>query len=264
MAGVGCRSPLSAIKIVWRLTPLRRASSRCETFRSTLISLRRLARVRIAADALATLGPGFIWLSMEPIPPVARSPETYARVAVVTGLADDPRRALTEARDGPAFFAALDAHERQDTWSAEEHGAFWSAALSWWPLEAARPPHRDALSISAALLAAEDLDPAAALHVSADTLREREHAGRERASVRRGEELLEHDGYGVAMRRSVGELWDASEARPRLYVDGEDTPDPGYFNPLIRLARGAHRVTPAARRYGELAADARRAAWRAT
>lgn len=185
-----------------------------------------------------------------------RNPQIYVR----TGLPDDPRRPLSED-NGPLYWAARDVHDRQDDWTPQEHGAAWTVLLAVWPLAPGRPPTRDALSRSAALLDGDGIDPAAALNVSADTLREREHADRERPSVRRGEDLLRADPLGVAMQRSVGGLWVPQEAGPRVYLDGEDEPDLSYFNPLATVVEGAHRVSATAEQYDALASDARRARW---
>jgi hypothetical protein len=106
-----------------------------------------------------------------------------------------------------------------------------------------------------------------------DTLREREHAGRERPTIRRGQELLREDPLprldglpqadllAVAMQRSVGGLWVPEEAEPRVYLEGEDEPDLTYFNPLVVVVEGAHRLTPAAEQFAERASRARRTRW---
>ena len=217
-------------------------------------------------------------------PPAAVTPRIYVR----TGLPDDPRRPLAE-RDGPLYWAARDVHDRQDEWSPEEHAAAWTVLLASWPIDLGRPPHADALSVSAALLAREGIDPSEALVVSPDTLRERGERAptqreRTRPSVRRGEELLhagehplpdvvelstgppkrdgERDAYVIAVRRANGELWVPEDARPRVYLDGEDEPDGGYVNPLVRIVPGAHRMSAAAETYARRAEDARRARWR--
>lgn len=78
--------------------------------------------------------------------------------------------------------------------------------------------------------------------------------------MRRGEDLLRADPLGVAMQRSVGGLCVPQEAGPRVYVDGEDEPDLRYFNRLVVVVEGAHRVSATAEQYDALASDARRAA----
>lgn len=178
---------------------------------------------------------------------------------------DDPRRPLTP-RNGVLYAAALLALEQQDEWTAEEHGAFWTMGLAVWPHPEGRPPHRDALSRSAALLKRDDLDPCLALDVASDTLRPRERNDRERPSVERGEELLrasEEESYGVCMRRSVGDLWEPERALPRVYALGEDEPDGGYFNPLVVVVQGAHRVAPMAELYDRRTQEGRRGRWEA-
>lgn len=128
------------------------------------------------------------------------------------------------------------------------------------------------LSVSAALLARNGIAPATALLLFPDTLRARAERAptqieRDRASIRRGEHLLpsadpekQRREYGVAVRRSAGELWVPEDARPRVHTNREG-PDAGYFNPLVRLAAGAHRASPVAESYAQLAAESRRSHW---
>jgi hypothetical protein len=189
---------------------------------------------------------------MEAVEPVAETHEEMPTLRVHTLLSDDPRRPQRPGDD--CHRSALEAFQQRDTWTAYQHGAFWTVLLRHWPpggRTGGRPPTTNTLSRAAALLARQGIDPAAALNVSPHTLRARERPDghRERPSVERGEELLqreeqlrerfklegrEHD-YGTAMRRSVGELWVPEEAAPRVYADGEPEPELTYFNPLVVL-----------------------------
>ena len=90
----------------------------------------------------------------------------------MTGFREGSRRLLQVS--APLYESARHALERQDDWSYEEHAAFCWAVLPQWPAARGRRPSRDGLSVAAAGLAVHgyDLDQiAAALHISADTLR---------------------------------------------------------------------------------------------
>lgn len=178
---------------------------------------------------------------------MAETPQEMPTLCVVTLLGDDQRRKVPPGDDGHTEL--LHTLERHDTWSAFEHGAFWTAMLGRIPRGSragGRPPTTDTLSRAAALLAREGIDPATALVLSPHTLRARSTSDghRERPSVERGEELLrvqerlcvEHgESYGVTMRRSTGDMWEPERAAPRVYIDGQPEPELTYFNPLVRL-----------------------------
>lgn len=111
---------------------------------------------------------------------------------VVTGLLDDPRRALQP--DHACYGVARTALEQQDEWAYGEHALFWRSALVAWPT--AGRPIVDHLSAAAAQLRSYGLDLpeiADALGVAPGTIRlapNQAHGERDRPNLVHGAELL--------------------------------------------------------------------------
>ena len=189
-------------------------------------------------------------------------------VRVSTGLREHPRAPIPAGhRLHPLARYALRA---QDSWTPEAHGAFWTAALVVWPAGGGRRSVVEDLSVAAALLAKDGLkreEIAQTLGVTPDSIRPR--AGgpeRNRPSVEQGKAILdlekEHEeSQATRLRRMTGRLWVPEEAHPQVYLDGDDPPETGFFNPLVELLPGAVVTSEAGETYLALAQQKRRQLW---
>jgi len=187
-------------------------------------------------------------------------------IRVFVGLPEQKRAPLPPGH--PRHRLALYALERQDTWTPEAHGVFWTAALCQWPAVGGARRTSEDLAVAAATLAREGLTVkqiALALGVKADTIHARDGT---RPSPDVGEDTLRvrearQESQGVRLRRALGRLWEPERALPRVYLDRTDAPEDGTFNPLIALLPGSLVTAPAGDRYLARADAKRRELWHA-